>query len=208
MAKKAKAKEKVKSAAEVKTNSESNHYDKIIKENLVAVTPTLIRSVLHIDAVEMINIPTKLQRTKEREPDFLKIIVDATGRRFILHIEFQLADDGKMIFRKLEYFAMLARIYPTLDIEQYVIFIGDKVPSMETVLQRRNISFQFTLISLLNIDYKIFLTGKAEEAIFAILADYGNENPEIVVNHIIQKIRLFDNFSGNFAKWKKTFMNY
>ncbi len=55
-----------------KTGNESHPYDKIFKENLDAVTPTFIKKVLHIDAIEIIDIPVKLQRTKEREPDFLK----------------------------------------------------------------------------------------------------------------------------------------
>ncbi len=46
----------------------------------------------------------------------------------------------------------------------------------------------------MDIDYKIFLQNdNPDEAIFAILADYGNEKPEIIVNHIIQRIQTKNN---------------
>jgi hypothetical protein len=37
----------------------------------------------------LVVIKEKLQKTKEKEADVLRIITDPSGRKFILHLEFQ-----------------------------------------------------------------------------------------------------------------------
>ena len=56
------------------TLKQAGHYDKIIKENIAAVIPGLLVKVLHIEAVEIVDIKQDIQHTKERKPDLLQII--------------------------------------------------------------------------------------------------------------------------------------
>lgn len=168
---------------------QSSQYDKIIKENLEAVIPGLIKKILGITAIETEELPDDIQRTKERKPDALKKIKDSEGNTFVLHFEFQLVDEPDMIFRMLEYYGLLARNYK-LPVHQYVIFLGEKNPKMITGLKWKGINFEYKLFTLNQIDYHIFLeSDKPEEIIFGILGDFGNDNPKIVTETLIQRIR-------------------
>ncbi len=90
---------------------QSSQYDKILRENIEAVIPALIRKVLGITAVESEELPDDLQHTKERKPDVLKKITDERGETFILQIEFQVSDEAEMVYRMAEYYIMLERKY-------------------------------------------------------------------------------------------------
>jgi hypothetical protein len=172
------------------TYQQVNQYDKIIKENFKAVMPSLINNILNINVVTQESIPTKLQHTKEREADFLKVITDTENAKFILHIEFQLAKDAKMRFRMLEYYLMLRMIYPDLQILQYVIFIGDVPNHFENEIKEKKLYFTFDVVNIREITYQHFLKSNVpEEIIFSILANFGNENTDKVVETIIRSIK-------------------
>jgi predicted transposase/invertase (TIGR01784 family) len=173
----------------VHEKTEANQYDKILKENLRIVTPILIDKLLNIKALHQEDIPSKLQHTKEREADFLKIITDENGRKFILHIEFQAAKEAKMKFRMLEYYLMLRLIYD-LPIQQYVIFISEKSKPIDSIIEEEKLRFYFNVINIQDIDYHSFLESEQpEEIIFSILANLGNENLEIVVANIVESVK-------------------
>jgi hypothetical protein len=59
-------------------------YDKVFRENMEAVLPGIMRSMLGIEAVEMEELPDSIQHTKEREPDVLKKVTDRSGATFVL----------------------------------------------------------------------------------------------------------------------------
>jgi len=86
------------------TGNKTSQYDKIIKENLEVTMPVII-----------------IQYTKERKPDALKKVTDTKGDTYVLHLEFQIADEKEMVYRMVEYCAMLMRKYK-LPVKQYVIF--------------------------------------------------------------------------------------
>ena len=82
-------------------------YDKVIKENIEAVFLPLLEKFTGIKIVQSFEIKDKVQRTVEREPDFLKRIVDQSGKELILQLEFQTQDDHEMVYRMAEYRALL-----------------------------------------------------------------------------------------------------
>lgn len=86
---------------------QTNQYDKIFRENIEAALPSLMKNLLGIEAVEMEELPDDIQHTKERKPDFLKRITNTQGEIFVLQIEFQVVDEPTMIYRMLDYYAML-----------------------------------------------------------------------------------------------------
>ncbi len=162
-----------------------SQYDKIFRENLEAVLPTLIEKVLGIIVLESEELPDDLQHTKQRHPDVLKKIKDDENNIFILHIEFQLADDEEIVFRMMEYKVMLLRSYQ-LPIKQFVIYLGSKPSKMIDKYTTNDLSFNYKLLSLRELDYKIFLqTQNAEQVVFAILSHFGEDSPKIAIENII-----------------------
>ena len=104
-------------------------YDKILKENITAIFLPLSEKYLGIKIVTTRDLPEKLQSTIEREPDFVKIVKDEEQREFILHIEFQVANEPDMVYRMAEYRAILQRKYK-LSVRQFVIYLGSGKPTM------------------------------------------------------------------------------
>jgi uncharacterized protein YerC len=166
---------------------EGNQYDKIIRENIMAVIPALMEKVLGISAVKIEIVNEKLQHTKEREADVLRIITDNQGNRFILHVEFQVADES-MINRMGEYYFMLRRLY-NLPIRQFVVFLGAEKPKMQSITNDDGNIFSFQLLAINQQDYHKFLnSNKPEEIIFGILGNFGDEQQENAVLEILNRI--------------------
>jgi hypothetical protein len=127
------------------TKQEGNQYDKIVKENIDSIIPALMNSVLGFKVQKAEIIKEKLQQTKEKEADALRIITDPNGQKFILHLEFQVDDYTKMAYRMADYWVLLKSKYH-LPIRQFVIFLGKGEPKMKTVLSEDGNYFQFNLI--------------------------------------------------------------
>lgn len=162
-----------------------SQYDKIFRENLEAVLPTLVEKVLGIVVIESEELPDDLQHTKQRHPDVLKKVKDNENNIFVLHIEFQLADDEEMVFRMMEYKVMLLRRYQ-LPVRQFVIYLGSKPSKMIDKYQTNDLSFSYKLLSLRELDYKIFLqTQNAEQVVFAILSHFGEDSSKTAIENII-----------------------
>lgn len=180
-----------------KFKNQANQYDKIFKENIEAVIPSLMQNILGINAVLSEELPDDIQHTKERKPDVLKKITDIQGNTFILQIEFQVVDEPQMVYRMAEYHVMLARKYE-LPIKQFVIFIGSNTAKMPTQIDSELMQYRFPLISFLEIDYHIFLKSeKPEEIILGILADFKQETPENAIKYIIERIE--ETTEGDFS---------
>ncbi len=82
---------------------ENKPFDKILKENLEALVIPLTKKLLGFQIVRSKQLTEKLQTTVEREPDFIRIIETDKEEKFILHLEFQTANDPEMEFRQAEY---------------------------------------------------------------------------------------------------------
>lgn len=167
---------------------QANQYDKILRENIEAVIPSLMRNILGITAVESEELPDDIQHTKERKPDVLKKITDSAGSTFILQIEFQVADEVEMVYRMAEYHIMLERRYK-LPIRQFVVFLGITQPTMPTQLNGDHLKFDFPLIWFARLDYELFLySERPEEIILSILADFKGVNSQHALRRILHRI--------------------
>ena len=98
-------------------------YDRIIKENIEAIFLPILGKFLGLSIKSTFEIKDKIQSTIEREPDFLKRIIDQDDKEFILHVEFQTADDLEMVYRMAEYDALLQRKYQ-IPVKPFVIYLG------------------------------------------------------------------------------------
>ncbi len=168
---------------------QANQYDKIWRENLQAALPGIIEKVLQIEVAHSEDLPDKLQITRQKETDSLRKITDRQGHVFILHIEIQVKNEPNMAYRMLEYRVMLAQIYK-LPIRQYVIYLGIKPLTMPAQIDAPGLHFTYRLISLSDLPYGLFLSSdKPEEKILAVLADFGGEAPEMVIQTVLQEVQ-------------------
>lgn len=171
------------------TKRQSAPYDKIIKENLEVTLPEIIRDVLGLDILTSEELPDDLQHTKERRPDALKKVTDVTGKTYILHIEFQIKDEKEMVLRMAEYYIMLMRKYQ-LPIKQYVIYLKDEKPLMQTQIATEYLQFHFMLIKIAEAGYKLFLrSSNPEVKMLALLANFGKDDVETAIEAIVSEIK-------------------
>ncbi|MFD2965733.1 MULTISPECIES: RpnC/YadD family protein [Olivibacter] len=171
------------------SKQQANQYDKIFRENMEAVLPSIVKHLLKLDIVESEELPDDLQHTKERKPDLLKKVKDASDKIYVLHVEYQTKNEADMVFRMAEYSVMLQRRY-RLPVKQYVVFIGSAKVTMATAFATEDHQFQYNLVAFSSVDYKIFLkSDKPEEKILAILANFVNDSPLEAVLTILKEIK-------------------
>jgi hypothetical protein len=163
-------------------------YDKLLKENMDAALPWLIKNLLKIQTVHSEALPDSVQHTKEREPDVLQKVTDSHQQTFVLQLELQLVDDGKMVYRMLDYYAMLYRKYE-IPVRQHVIYIGEGLASMPNTLTTDCLTYHYSLICLSSINYRLFLRSNSPEGkMLAILGDFGKKDPEKAVKEILEQV--------------------
>ncbi len=93
-----------------------------------------------------------------------------------------------MIYRMLEYYALLLRKHRLPGI-QFVVYLGQEKPTMITVWESANITFQFTLKNLKDYDYRNLVASDIpEEVILAVLSDFRDQPPEEIIRLILEKI--------------------
>jgi hypothetical protein len=179
------------------SKNQASQYDKIFKENIEAVIPSLMQNVLGITTVLTEELPDDVQHTKERKPDVLKKVTDSLGNTFVLQIEFQVSNESEMVYRMAEYYVMLERKYK-LPIEQFVLFLGSSKPKMSTNIESKHLKFDFAMIAFAELDFHIFLNStKPEEVILSVLANFAQETPENALKQII--LRLEETTEGDLS---------
>ncbi len=130
----------------------------------------------------------------------LKIIND----KYILQIEFQTADEARMVDRMYLYHAILwGKCH--LPIKQYVIYIGDKSKLVMTEsLVLENVSFKYQIINIQNFNYEIFLSSdKVEEVMLAILGNFHGVKSTQVIEQILDKVHDLIPQPLHFGKYAK-----
>ncbi|MDR0794116.1 MAG: hypothetical protein LBE82_12485 [Chitinophagaceae bacterium] len=191
----AKAKKKI-----IKTVSQPKGYDKLIREGFEKSIPELIKRILKIDLVKRDPLPTKIELTKERDPDSLDRIITVNGETFVIHLEFQSTDDSGMADRMAEYWTMLHRKYK-LPVNQYVFYLGEEKSKMQHILKSGKNYFEYELINISSIDYNTFLQSDIPEfKLLAILGNFGEDKLATALTRIINGV--INSVDGNLNKEK------
>ncbi|WP_316811477.1 hypothetical protein [Pedobacter heparinus] len=182
---------------------QSKLIDKIVKENMDKVLPMVVEKILGIQIVCREDLPESLQHTKETVPDQLSKITDATGKTYIIHIEWQSEDDATMDNRMLGYRAMLRRKYQ-LPVQQYVIFLAKPKSTMPYVIDEEHLKFQYHLIALQQYSHKIFLNSpEPEQKLMAIFANFEEEAPVDVIKRILHGVGEQGNGELNKSRYRE-----
>jgi hypothetical protein len=169
---------------------QGNQHDKIIKESIDETMNFLLKVFGNIEVVKSEQLPTEIQQTQERKPDFLKIVTDISGLQIIGHIEFHVKDEADIFYRAFETCAMMKRKKPNLDIFQIIVYMGEK-PAENIIEQMsgRHFNYELKLIQFINIPVEVFLNAdSAAEIVLGILADFGGKSPEIVIPQLVEKV--------------------
>ena len=175
-----------------------SQYDKIIKENLEITLPVIIKDILGLDITQSEELPDDIQHTRERKPDALKKVTDIKGSTYVLQVEFQTTDEKEMVYRMAEYSVMLMRKYH-LPVKQYVIFLADTEPTMPTHIDTDDLKFNYKLIRIAEVSYKLFLkSNNPEVKMLGILASFGSEDSYLAVKSIVDQVQSFT--KGDFAE--------
>jgi hypothetical protein len=169
---------------------QGNQHDKIIKESIEETMHFLLKTFGNIDVVKSEQLPTDIQQTQERKPDFLKIITDSNGVERIGHIEFHVKDEADISYRAFETCAMMKRKKPHLGISQIIAFMGAK--PAENIIQEwsdEHYTYKIKLIQFIKTPVELFLNAEsAAEIAFGVLGDFGKQSPEIVISQLVDKI--------------------
>ena len=163
-------------------------FDKIFREVLKDVFPVVAQKIIGLPQGEYKALPGDLQYTSEREADQIWQVTPPQGGAFILHVEFQTGNDKQMLSRMLLYHAFLF-YQQKLPVRQYVIYIGKEPVKMEHQVQSDSLSYHYHLIDLRTLPYQMFLQStSSREVLLTILADFGGEAGELIVERIIAKL--------------------
>jgi hypothetical protein len=169
---------------------QGNQHDKIIKESIEETMYFLLKTFGNIDVVRSVQLPTEIQQTQERKPDFLKIIIDALGVERIGHIEFHVKDEADISFRAFETCAMMKRKKPHLSIFQIIVYMGEKpAENIITEWSDEQYTYKIKLIQFIKTPVEVFLqSDSATEIVLGILGDFGGKSPETVIPQLVKKV--------------------
>jgi predicted transposase YdaD len=163
-------------------------YDKIFKENVGTIFLTLAEKHLGVRVKATGELKDKVQVTVEKEADFLCEIISETGNGFILHLEFQAANETDMVYRMQEYYGILRKKY-NMPVKQMVYYLGEPPSKMRTQLEPSEIFTGFDLISFRDVPYEQYLTTTTpEEVILALLGNFGTEGQQGAVRKILTRM--------------------
>lgn len=179
----------------------TQEYDKTIKEGIAETFPNLSKKLLGIEVVQSQPLKDKLQRTTERETDFLQKVITTQGEELIVHLEFQTTDHPKMLERMQLYHALISEKYD-LPIAQFVIYLGQNRSKMRSQLPPSRVFNGYTLIEVHELDYYYFLESDIpEDVILAVLGNFDIENAHTILNKIIQRLKELTNSKTTLQKY-------
>jgi predicted transposase YdaD len=165
-------------------------YDKIIKDTIKKSQQAILQHICKVNVVTWEELPRDVPRTVERRGDWLKIGTDAlTQTKRLYHLEFQSGNDENIELRMLFYWVLYAERYK-LPVLQYLIYLGEGIPTMPTFLQRDRVFFEYEVVAINTIDYELFLaSSEPESIILSILADFKKEENNKVVEKILRALK-------------------
>lgn len=166
-----------------------NIYDRIFRENAKQIFVALIQHLYQLDVKSFRILNPKFPSTSDNEVDHLYHIIPNKGTEYIVHVEFQAANDPEMLTRMQEYHAKIYKQYK-LPVRPLVLNLGDKPFTAPTQLKKDEIFTGYDVIDLFSLSTELLLSFQMPGAvILAILSNYPKEQLDTVLGAIVKKLR-------------------
>lgn len=160
------------------------NYDIPLKELFHQAPQELLKLLTGSQAVELLNV--EYPSIKVRKPDLVARLTD--GR--IYHLELQTKNDKKMLWRMLEYYALIHAHYDIAPLQQ-VLYIGKATPHFMTYYQSEHLRFDYQLVDIRQIDCQVLLQSNSLEDNILFVLCCLNE-PAKTLKTILNKINQLD----------------
>ncbi|MBF0416013.1 MAG: DUF4351 domain-containing protein [Magnetococcales bacterium] len=151
-----------------------HRYDATLKFIFQTPPQRLLRMVVGQEASELLTV--EFPTIRKRLPDLLVRLKNGN----ICHLELQSGGDADMHWRMLEYYVFIRRLYPTDQLIQIVLFVGDGEPVFSLGIEEEMLSFRYTVRNIRDVDCSILLASESmEENVLAILCRMPDERGTI-----------------------------
>ncbi len=155
--------------------------DITLRDVIQEIPPKFIQILTGKSATKLLD--TSLPEVKDRRVDFLVELEDGK----IFHLELQTTNDKNMPFRMLEYYTLISHKYPSKDIVQMVLYLGEKPLKMKNKIQKENIKFSYILKDIKDIKCEELLESEdLTDKILAVLCNV--ENPSKYFREILTEL--------------------
>lgn len=157
-------------------------YDTTLKELLQSGTPQLWQALLGQQPREFLTV--ELPSVQMRRPDFLARF----GEGAIFHLELQGENEKAMVWRELEYYSLIYRLFQQPPI-QVVLYFGSAPLAMSNSLAFEALQFRYGLIDIRTINHNYLLAdGSLADAVFAALAASEKTEHQLVTRTVVKRL--------------------
>ncbi len=140
------------------------NYDAVLKTILEALAPRVISHLTGSRIADMLSV--EFSTVERRVPDLVCRLED--GR--ILHLELQATNDGRMVWRMLQYWLLLKQRFPHERLIQLVLYVGEAPLAMASSLDSDNLQYRYELHDIREFDEEALLASEsAPERALAVL---------------------------------------
>lgn len=164
-------------------------YDRTLRAMFEKHMPHVLRVVGLPEVTEFEPLQIEMVTPLKSVPDFVYKAKLAQGGEAIVHVETQTCNDAQIDHRMLLYFSQLYKKFDRPVIYQYLLFMGEEKCTMPFKIANRQIDYEYHLIDLKNVDYKLLMDDSSvENVILSILGNIPDAEFEKVVELIIEKV--------------------
>ena len=157
-------------------------YDNLLKNIFLDAMPTLLGSIADSPVAELLSV--EFPSRPKMVADVVAFLAD--GR--ILHVEFQLSNDPRMHWRCYHYFGAIQEEWPTADVIQVVIFLGNGPMTMTKAIKRPSCDYWYHIIDMKEIPASRFLDSLNDTArVLALLCD--SPDPQATIRTVLSSWR-------------------
>lgn len=155
-------------------------YDTTLKELFQTVPSALFSILVGSPVVELLNV--EYTSVKARRVDMLARLPDDR----LLHLELQTGSDSEMLWRMLEYCAILRRQF-SRPVIQIVLYVGDAPVNMRNEIREEDLTYRYRLVDMSRIDAEPLLNSPSPaDNLLAVLCRYGD--PRELVRRVLRRI--------------------
>ncbi|KAF0214617.1 MAG: hypothetical protein FD167_5252 [bacterium] len=157
-------------------------YDATIKELFQSMPIELLNRLTGIDTSKAKFLSVEFPSVSQRRTDFVMLLENSS----IYQLEFQTDDDPDMVWRMLEYYFLIYKLYQIAPLQQ-VLYIGNKPSTINSSISLTNLDFRYQLIDIRQFSAKAMLESKSlADNLLAVLCKV--DNIAETIHQILAKI--------------------